>query len=90
MFLWLHKNHKEYYSPNPDMFEVFVLESGFNTREKIKENFRQRYHLELSVRPPHKKTYIQGKPTIFVNAQILLGKHGFGIFSRQDIKDFVP
>ncbi len=90
VFLWLHKNHKEYYSSNPDVFEVFVLESNCNSREKIKAHFKKNYNLELSVRPPHKKTYIKGKPTIFVNAQILLGRHDFGIFSKQEIKDFTP
>ncbi len=90
VFLWLHKNHKEYYSPNPDEFEVFVLDPSYNTREKIKAYFKKNYNLELSVRPPHKKIYIKGKPTIFVNAQILLGRHDFGIFSKQDLKDFIP
>lgn len=84
VFLWLHNNHKEYYSENPDTFKVFVLPSPINTREKIKEYFRKKYHLELAVRPPYKKVFIDGKPTLFVNAQILLGKNEFGIFSKEN------
>lgn len=85
VFLWLHKDHKEYYSPNPDRFEVFVFPPASNTREKIKEYFQKNYGLEVSVRPPHKKTSVNGISTIFVNAQILLGKHEFGVFSKEDI-----
>lgn len=84
VFLWLHKDHKEYYSENPDAFQVFVLLAPFNTRENIKDYFRKKYHLELAVRPPYKKVFIDGKPTLFVNAQILLGKNEFGIFSKEN------
>ncbi len=43
------------------------------------------YGLELSVRPPHKKEYIDEIPHIFVNAQIQTGKSEFAEFSRDDI-----
>lgn len=89
VFLWLHKNHKEYYSPNPDRFEVFKLSAPINTRENIKEYFLKTYKLELAVRPPHKKTYIDQKPTLFINAQILLGEHEFGIFTKNDTVEFL-
>lgn len=82
VFIWLHREHKEYYSPNPDTFEVFVLPAPFNTREKIKEYFRKKYHLEIAVRPPHQKSYVHGKPTLFVNAQILLGDHTFAVYPK--------
>lgn len=85
VYLWLHKKHKEYYSPNPDSFEVFKLSSEYNTREKIKEYFLESYHLELAVRPPREKTYINSIPTLFINAQILKGEHEFGVFSPEDI-----
>lgn len=84
VFLWLHKDHQEYYSPNPDVFEVFVLLPATNTREGIKKYFKKNYGIDLSVRPPHKKVFIRGVPTIFVNAQILLGQHEFGIFSKKE------
>jgi len=85
VFLWLHKNHKEYYSPSPDTFEVFRLPKEYNTRAEIKKYFKKRYGIEVSVRPPHKKIHIDGIPTIFVNDQILLGRHGFGVFKKEDL-----
>ena len=85
VFLWLHKEHKEYYSANPDRFEVFTLSKEHNTRENIKEYFREKYDLELAVRPPHKKEIIKGKPTLFINAQILQGTHEFGVFGKSEI-----
>ena len=88
VFLWLHRDHKEYYSQNPDDFEVFVLPSSCNSREAIKKYFEEKYELNLAVRPPHKKTFVEGVPTMFVNAQILLGDHEFGIFKKGDIEDY--
>ena len=84
--LWLHKNHKEYYSSHPDTFKVFQLSPQYNTRLKIQKYFRTKYNLEISVRPPRKKLYIQEIPTLYINAQILKGNHSFGIFSAQDIE----
>lgn len=55
VYLWLHENHKEYFSKDPDDFEVFVLDAARNSREGIKKYFRETYNLDLAVRPPHKK-----------------------------------
>ncbi len=88
VFLWLHNNHRQYYSAQPDSYEPFKLSSDYNTRQLMKEYFEKHYHLQLSVRPPRKKTYINGIPTLFVNAQILLGNHEFGVFSKQDALDY--
>lgn len=88
VILWLHRDHKEYYSQNLDQFEPFFLDSHINTREKIKEYFRKHHGLELAVRPPRLKLYIEKKPTLFVNAQILLGNHDFGIFSSEEAKSY--
>lgn len=88
VFLWLHENHKEYFSKNPDDFEVFVLDASKSSRDEIKKYFQETYKLELAVRPPHKKTFVDGKPVMFVNAQILLGEHNFGIFKKSEIEDF--
>lgn len=84
-YLWLHKDHKEYYSSNPDFFEVFKFASPVNTRNAIKKYFKKKYRLEISIRPPHKKIYINGIPTLYINAQILLGKHHFGVFKKEDL-----
>lgn len=83
VYLTLHKNHKEYYSTNKKQFKPFVLSKKYNTRESIKEYFAKKYGLTLAVRPPHKKLYINKKPVILVNAQILLGTHKFSIFDKK-------
>jgi A/G-specific adenine glycosylase len=88
VYLWLHENHKEYFSKNPDDFEVFVLDASKNSRKEIKKYFKSEYNLDLAVRPPHKRVFVGNKPTLFVNAQILLGKHEFGSFKKEDIEDF--
>ncbi len=88
VFLWLHRDHREYYSPNPDHFEIFHLNKDHNTRDAMKKYFFEKYGLKLSVRPPHKKTYIDNIPTLFVNAQILLGEHEFGVFKKEEITQF--
>ena len=58
-------------------------------REHIKEYFLNKYGLTLSVRPPHKRGYIVGRPIIFVNAQILLGVPVFSVFDRQRVHDMM-
>lgn len=83
--LWLHKDHKEYYSPHPDRFEAFQLPRGISTRDQIKQYFREQYRLELAVRPPHKKLYVNKQPVMFVNAQILLGEHEFAVFDQKEL-----
>ncbi|OGY84893.1 MAG: hypothetical protein A3F54_00530 [Candidatus Kerfeldbacteria bacterium RIFCSPHIGHO2_12_FULL_48_17] len=88
IFLWLHKDHKEYYSADPDSFQVFRLPSPLNTREAIKKYFLDEFGLQLAVRPPHKRVHVDGVPTLFVNAQILLGAHEFGVFGPADAKAF--
>ncbi len=87
VFLWLHNEHKEYYSSNIEQFEVFRLSKEYNTRKRIKEYFKRNYNLELAERPPHRKVFLEGIPTLFMNAQILLGKHQFGVFSSREVKN---
>jgi len=85
VYLWLHKNHQEYYSTSRLKFRIFILPMPYNTRTKIKEYFRTKYCLEIAVRPPYKKVFIKEKPTLFVNAQILLGKHTFYSHPRKAV-----
>jgi len=86
VFVWLHQDHKLYYSSHPKRFEVFILPSEYNSRAGIKTYFKEKYDLDLAVRPPHKKIVIDGKPTLFVNAQILLGESRFAVFSKDEVK----
>jgi len=85
VYIVLHQDHKKYYSADADRYRPFFLNSRNNTREKIKKYFFKKYKLQVSVRPPHKKVYVKGKPIVYVNAQILLGKHEFAVFKKSDI-----
>jgi A/G-specific adenine glycosylase len=89
VFLWLHENHRHYYSSRPDRFEIFVLPAAYNSREGIKEYFKKQHGLDLAVRPPHKKVYIEDHPTLFVNAQVLLGEPKFAVFPQEAAKEFL-
>lgn len=85
VILTLHKNHKEYYSKNKRKYTAFNLPSKYNTRETIKEYFQNKYGLTLAVRPPHKKYYENGKPQMFINAQILMGNNKFFAYPKNKI-----
>ena len=85
VMLTLHEGHRKYYSSKKRGYSPFIVPSSHNTRAGIKDWFRDRYGLELSVRPPHGKIVTDGKPTLLVNAQILLGKPDFLIFRKEDI-----
>lgn len=87
VMLFLHEGHRKYYSSNKFSYKPFILPSSHNTRTGIKAWFRERYGLELSVRPPHGKKMIDGRPTLFVNAQILLGEPGFAEFGAEAVRE---
>lgn len=76
----LHENHRKYFSSSRKSYRPFFLPASHNTRAGIKSWFRERYGLEVSVRPPHGKITREGVPTILVNAQILSGTPRFAIF----------
>jgi A/G-specific adenine glycosylase len=82
--VFLHENHKKYFSADKKVFKPFILPSGCSTRAGIKRYFQDKYDLSLSVRPPYKKMLIKGTPTLLVNAQILLGSPLFSVFSKED------
>lgn len=82
----LHENHRKYFSSAKKSYRPFCLPTSHNTRSGIKIWFRERYGLEVSVRPPHKKVEIDGVLIIFVNAQILSGTHSFPEFSGMQVK----
>lgn len=88
VYVFLHENHKKYFSVRKAQFEPFILSSGYNTRAGIKQYFFEKYALTLSVRPPHAKKIIRGKPVFFVYAQILLGKPSFVIFPKKAVEAY--
>ena len=79
----LHENHTKYFSSAQQTYRPFFLPASHNTRAGIKSWFRDRYGLEVSVRPPHKKSVVEGAPTLFVNAQVLSGTHMFREFPQE-------
>jgi A/G-specific adenine glycosylase len=81
VMLTLHANHRVYYSSKKRSYAPFIVPSSHNTRAGIKDWFRDKYGLELSVRPPHDRRIIDSKPMLFVNAQILLGEQDFTQFN---------
>ncbi|MEK7181798.1 MAG: hypothetical protein AAB708_01590, partial [Patescibacteria group bacterium] len=89
VYLWLHQGHRKYYSSRKSVFAPFVLPVGYASRAGIQEYFRKQFQLELAVRPPHKKGYIEKKPVLFVNAQILLGNPVFSSFDKSQARDSI-
>lgn len=83
----LHRDHQEYYSENPEIYTPFLLPPALHrdTRKYVQSYFRERYGLELSVRPIHRKWITEdGVPYIAVNAQIQQGRHTFSIYTKQN------
>ena len=83
--VFLHENHKKYFSSAQKLYRPFFLPASHNTRAGIKCWFLERYGLAVAVRPPHKKMLMESVPTLLVNAQILSGTHAFEEFSREMI-----
>lgn len=90
VFLFLHENHQCYYSSRGNKFTPFELTPAYNSRAAIKAFFLEKHGLQLSVRPPHKKIFLEGVPTLLVNAQILAGTPSFSVFPKQAVKEFAP
>lgn len=85
----LHQDHRVYYSEDSSSYTPFILPPSLSrdTRKYVQDTFREKYSLELSVRPAHKKWLSgDGKPYIAVNAQIQTGTHDFREYSKSDAK----
>lgn len=85
-FLFLHDNHKVYFSSQPDHYEPFILPAPLNTRARIKEYFQRQHGLQLSIRPPYQRSLVADQPTLFTRAQILLEKHTFAEFPKTAVQ----
>jgi hypothetical protein len=86
----LHQDHRVYYWFSMESYSPFMLPASEDrdTRKYVQDYFRQKYTLELSVRPVHKKWLSQdGHPYIAVNAQIQAGNSDiFEQYSKSDMK----
>lgn len=87
-YVFLHERHVQYYSSQKKQFRPFILEARDNTRSGIKKYFLEKHGLTVSVRPPHQKCILAGRPVILVNAQILLGTATFPLFSKKAVKEY--
>lgn len=85
--VFLHAGHRVYYGAKKS-YAPFLVPYTHNTRAGIKEYFAEHYSLTLSVRPPYKKTYFRGRPTLLVNAQILLGMPKFREFGKGVVAEY--
>lgn len=84
----LHENHKIYFSENNNYQPFFIEPSeDRDTRNFVKNFFREKYKLEVSVRPIHKKWLSNaGEPFVAVNVQIQTGRHNFKEFEKKIAK----
>jgi hypothetical protein len=60
--------------------------SKTDPRHTIQSYFKEQYRLELSVRPPRVRGYIQDAPYVIVYAQIQSGEHPFKRHSKESFK----
>ncbi len=82
--VFLHENHRNYFSSREKKYEPFVLPRGYTSRAEIKDWFQETYNLKVSVRPPHQKLILKNRPTLLIHAQILSGKNNFSEFSQKE------
>ena len=80
ILVYLHRDHKIYFSPNPDQHKPFRLgKHDGDHRAYIKDWFTKKYDLTLSVRPPFEKT----DSAVKYHAQMQKGVYeGFGEFTQ--------
>lgn len=89
ILVFLHEDHKEYYSSHPDILKPFKLwKTSQDHRHFIKDIFKEKYNLSLSVRPAYKKITSPKWNYFFYHAQIQTWEHSFWIFSKKEKKDW--
>ncbi len=86
--VFLHENHRQYFSSNSKTYQPFLLPKGYTTRAAIKEYFLKTYGLTLAVRPAHRELRWKGVPMFLVNAQILLGDSSFVPFPKSAVLEY--
>ena len=89
LIISIHKDHKVYYSKNPDTFEAFILKDAANEhRHFIQEYFEKTYNLEVSVRPAYKYIETTSGNIFYYHAQIQAGNHDFWAFTKSEKTDW--
>lgn len=86
--VFLHENHKIYFSSDYDEFKPFELWiSTDDHRHCIKDYFLEKYSLSLSVRPAFKKRKKAGKTYFLYHAQIQKWKSDFWEFGKWEYEE---
>jgi len=81
----LHRDHKVYYSSDTAEYIPFILPpTEGNIRHFVQSHFRDRYGLELSVRPIHDKYFENDSPFIVCNAQVQKGNPSFSEYRKEN------
>ena len=89
IIVFIHEDHKEYFSANEDILEPFYLwKNAEDHRHFIKNHFKSNFNLSLSVRPAYKKISMKKWNYFFYHAQIQTWNHEFGIFSKKEKIDW--
>ncbi len=89
IIVFIHEDHKEYFSANEDILEPFCLwKNSEDHRHFIKKHFKSNFNLSLSVRPAYKKISMKKWNYFFYHAQIQTWNHEFGIFSKKEKIDW--
>lgn len=83
--VFLHKNHREYYSSTSKKFEPFIVSpKHVDDRHAIQSYFLEKYHLQISVRPSFGNAKYRWLPVKLFYAQIQTGKHTFYTFEKEE------
>lgn len=86
----LHENHREYYSTDDTIYKPFILNANgtSESRKYVQSYFKERYNIDVSVRPIHKKWMDENTtPSIAVYAQIQSWELKNKKFPKNQIRD---
>ncbi len=90
IIVFLHENHKTYYSSDCDALKPFELWSSTQDhRHVIKDYFIATFWLSLSVRPAFKKLKKAGETYFLYHAQIQAWKNQFWEFVKDDYIEYL-
>lgn len=88
--VFLHENHKKYFSSHTDKYEPFLITAHLgNDRQSIQDYFFVTYGLEVSVRPRFWIAEFQGQVAGLYHAQIQTGKHHFQEFGKGEKEGWI-
>ncbi len=88
--VFLHEDHKKYWSSHQKQYEPFLIEPiGKDDRKSIQDYFSVTYGLEVSVRPSFGHTVYQWNIVKLFHAQIQTGKISLPVFSKEEKEQWI-